>query len=446
MSRLFYAQQINLRLFIQWPLGSIYANLATRCGNSMTKSIGIWRSWALVAGMMIGSGIFTLPSVLAPYGSYSFLGWIITGFGAMCLALSYSYLARRRPGLGGPYAYVYEAFGRYPAALTAWAYWISLWSASAAIAMSFAGYFELLVPWLATHPLITATTNNIVLSIIVVGLFTLINLRGAKEAGTVQLLTTLLKIIPLILIGLAGILYGEVREIPATNPDNESFMHMIAGICLLITWSFIGVECATLPSEDTIEPEKTIPRASVLGTLTALVVYMIAMFGVMSLLPLELLLNSTSPFADAAQQLFGNVGAILIALGAVFAIGGALNVCILISGTIMLAAAKDRLFPTYFAKTSAKGTPKRALLFSSLLTVSLITFNTNKALLSAFEYFLIISTFSVLLVYFGSALASLRLQWKDQQRGIKISWLTVIIGLLATLFSLLALVGAWVIY
>jgi basic amino acid/polyamine antiporter, APA family len=412
----------------------------------MNKSIGIWRSWALVAGMMIGSGIFTLPSVLAPYGSYSFLGWIITGFGAMCLALSYSYLSRRRPGLGGPYAYVYEAFGRYSAAFTAWAYWISLWSASAAIAMSFAGYFELLVPWLATHQLFSSLSNNIVLPIIVVALFAFINLRGTKEAGTVQLLTTILKIIPLVLIGLAGIFYGEVRDIPASKPTDETFIQMIAGICLLITWSFIGVESATLPTEDTVEPEKTIPRASILGTLTALLVYMIAMLGVMSVVPVEQLLISTSPFADAAQQLFGNIGSIVVALGAVFAIGGALNVCILVSGTIMLAGAKDKLFPTFFAKTTLQGTPQRALVLSCLLTVALIYFNTSKALLSAFEYFLIISTFSVLLVYLGSALASLRLQWKDQQRGIKINWLTVIISLLATLFSLLALVGAWVVY
>ena len=412
----------------------------------MTKTIGIWRSWALVAGMMIGSGIFTLPAVLAPYGSFSFIGWLVTGFGAMCLALSYSYLSRRNAGLGGPYAYVYEAFGRYPAALTAWAYWISLWSASAAIAMSFAGYFEPLVPWLASHQLISGISNNIVLPIIVVSVFTLINLRGSEEAGTVQLLTTILKIIPLLLIGVAGIFYGEVSDIPATNPNNEPMLHMIAGICLLITWSFIGVECATLPSEDTVEPEKTIPRASVLGTLTALLVYMVAMFGVMSVVPVEQLLNSSSPFADAAQQLFGNMGATLVALGAVFAIGGALNVCILVSGTIMLAGAKDKLFPGLFALTSAQGTPRRALMFSALLSVVLIAFNSSEALLSAFELFLIISTFSVLLVYLGSALASLRLQWLDHQNGQALSWLNIAIGLLATVFSLLALVGAWVLY
>jgi APA family basic amino acid/polyamine antiporter len=67
----------------------------------MKKTIGIWRSWALVAGMMIGSGILTMPALLAGYGSYSFIGWAVTGFGAICLALTYSYLSSRKPGLGG---------------------------------------------------------------------------------------------------------------------------------------------------------------------------------------------------------------------------------------------------------------------------------------------------------------------------------------------------------
>ena len=412
----------------------------------MKKSIGIWRSWALVAGMMIGSGIFTLPAVLAPYGSYSFIGWIVSGLGAICLAMSYSYLARRNPALGGPYAYVYQAFGRYPAAITAWAYWISLWCASAAIVLAFSGYFEILLPWLLNHQLVAGLSNNIVLSVIVLMLFTLINLRGVREAGTVQLFTTVLKIIPLLLIGLLGAAYGEVQHIPATNPDNDSFLHMIAAICLLITWSFIGVESATLPADDTVEPQKTIPRASVLGTLTALLVYMVAMYGVMSVLPLSSLLQSTSPFADAAQLLFGNTGAIIVALGAVFAIGGALNACILISGTIMLAGAKDGLYPNYFAKTTAQGTPRRALIFSSLLSLLLIVLNTSKALLSAFEMFLILSTFCVLLVYLLSALASLKLQWQDKQQGIPIHYANLAVGALATLFAALALLGAGVLY
>ena len=183
---------------------------------SLKKSIGIWRSWALVAGMMIGSGIFTLPALLASYGSFSFIGWAVTGFGALCLALSYSYLSGRQSGLGGPYFFVQQAFGKIPAAIVGWGYWISLVSSIAAIALSFLGYSQNFLPILASEPLYST-----IFSIFVILFFTGINLWGVREASTVQLITTIIKILPLLMIGLLGIMFGEVTDIPAVNPDDS---------------------------------------------------------------------------------------------------------------------------------------------------------------------------------------------------------------------------------
>jgi APA family basic amino acid/polyamine antiporter len=135
---------------------------------------------------------------------------------------------------------------------------------------------------------------------------------------------------------------------------------MVAALCLLIMWAFIGVESTTLPSEDTINPTKIIARASILGTLPALSVYVIAMFGIMSLAELQ---NSTSPFADPAQLIMGDTGAMIITIGALFAIGGTLNVCIMIVGTIMLVGARDKIFPTYFSQQNAAGTPRQHCCF-----------------------------------------------------------------------------------
>jgi APA family basic amino acid/polyamine antiporter len=407
----------------------------------MKKTIGIWRSWALVAGMMIGSGILTLPALLAAYGSYSFIGWAVTGFGAICLALTYSYLSSRKPGLGGPYFYVQEAFGYKWAAIVAWGYWISLVASVAALALAFTGYSKTYLPFIDHHSLYSA-----VFSIGIIVLFTVINIRGVREATTVQLITTVVKILPLVFIGVAGIIFGEVKEIPAVNPDNNSLFQMIAGLCLLIMFAFIGVEAATLPSEDTVDAKKTIPRASILGTLTAVIVYVVAMLGLMSIIPLAELQQTTAPFADAAQILIGNSGAIIITIGALFAISGTLNVCIMITGTIMLAGARDGMFPQYFSQQNAQGTPVRALLFSSALGIILLLFNNSKSLISSYEYLLIIATFAVLVVYLGTGLASIKLQWQDHKQGQTISIIHLTIALLATLFSLLAIIGAWVVY
>jgi APA family basic amino acid/polyamine antiporter len=407
----------------------------------MKKSIGIWRSWALVAGMMIGSGIFTLPALLASYGSFSFIGWAVTGFGAMCLALSYSYLSARQSGLGGPYFFVQQAFGKIPAAIVGWGYWISLVSSVAAIALSFSGYSQNYLPILASEPLYST-----IFSILIILFFTAINLWGVREASAVQLITTIIKILPLLLIGLAGILFGEVTEIPAVNPDDSNIFKMVAALCLLIMWAFIGVESATLPAEDTIDPKKTIPRASILGTLTALAVYVIAMLGIMSIMPLGDLQNSASPFADAARLIIGDTGAIIITIGALFAIAGTLNVCILIAGWILLAGARDKIFPSYFSQQNKQGTPIRALVCCAVIAITLLFLNSSKTLMNGFEYLLIIATFAALIVYLATGLASIKLQWQDHKQGQPLSYIQFSIALLACVFSMLAILGAWVLY
>ncbi|MDC8829511.1 APC family permease [Alteromonas gilva] len=407
----------------------------------MSKSIGIWKSWALVTGMMVGSGILSLPAVLAPYGSFSFVGWLVTGAAAMCLAMCYYYLSARNPGLGGPYFYVREAFGALPAAIVGWGYWMSLVAGAAAISLSFAGYF------LSVLPLFTDTAvHATLLAVICVVIFTLINLIGVKTAGTVQLVMTLIKIIPLLVVGVLGIYAGDLAAIPAYEPGDVTVVESIAAMSLLIMWAFIGVECATIPAEDIENPKKNIPRASLLGTASALAVYVIAMAGVMSIVPFGQLAASASPFNDAAKLLIGNSGAILISAGALFAIGGTLNVTIMVMGSFMVAGARDKVFPAYFSVENSAGTPARALLASSAVVVFLLAFNANNTLLKGFEYLLIISTFTVLITYLGSGLACIKLELNDVKQGKRCNYTRLVIAALASVFSLLATIGAGVLY
>ncbi len=403
--------------------------------------IGFWRSWALVVGMMIGSGIFTLPAVLAPYGASSFLGWAITALGALCLVFSLSYMAARNPQAGGPQAYVFEAFGRVPAMIVAWGYWISVLVAVAAIALSFAGYLGVFFPIIEGKPLV-----NALVALVVVWCFTAISLRGTEEASIVQLVTSLLKIMPLLVIGIAGLLVGDVTSIPLGNPKNESFPVMIAGILLLIMWSYIGIESATIPAEDTVDAKKTIPRALFAGTLTATAVYMLSLAGVMALVPVETLANSAYPFSDAARLLFGSAGAWVVAVGALISIGGALNACVFLTGVVPFAGAKEGLFPKVLGRGRNDGTGVNAILFSSTLASVLIMSNASKGLLKSFELMILISTFSVLIAYLGAALASLKLQLLDHKQGHAIKPFRFLVSLLATLFALFAIAGAWSLY
>src|SRR3954447_24141928 len=112
----------------------------------VSQPIGFWASVALVMGNMIGSGVFLLPASLAPYGSISLAGWLVSGCGSILLALVFARLARFMPATGGPYAYTRMAFGDLAGFLVAWGYWLSVCSANAALAVALVGYLDPFIP------------------------------------------------------------------------------------------------------------------------------------------------------------------------------------------------------------------------------------------------------------------------------------------------------------
>ena len=169
----------------------------------LKRSMGLWMATALVVGNMVGSGIFTLPAVLAgEAGPASILALVFTGIGAMLLALVFANLGRAHPHTGGPYYFARRAFGDFVGFQTAWAYWIAAWVGNAAIAVAFAGYLG--VFWGDVN------TTNWLAALVAIGaiwLFTLVNILGARETGVAQVLTTVLKFVPLAVIGLIGLFY-----------------------------------------------------------------------------------------------------------------------------------------------------------------------------------------------------------------------------------------------
>jgi len=402
----------------------------------MKRSFGFWRSWALVVGTMIGNGIFMLPTVLAPYGSLSLLGWIFAGGGTLFIALMLGSLARRIPRLGGPYVYTRKALGDLPGFLVGWGYWISICTANAAAAVAFVGYFAIFVPGVLTEPLAGAAT-----ALIIIWLFTGINVTGVKTAGIVQLVTTLLKLLPLFLIAGSGLLLGDITAIPMSNPNNEPLPLLISGLIMLTMWAYVGVEGITIPADDVIEPAKTIPRALIAGTLTATGVYVIATYGVMALIPTAKLAISTSPFADAASLIFGPWGAGLVAIGALISITGSLNGNILVVGMMPHAVARDKLFPARFAKLNNTGVPAFSLVVSGLLSSVLIVMNYARGLVAAFQMLILLATLTTLLPYAASALSDLIFQKQDIDSGKKINWKSLGVTIGALGFSLFTIIG-----
>ncbi len=401
--------------------------------SKMNRSLGFWRTWALVVGAMIGSVVFVLPTLLAPFGRLSLVGWAISALGSLCIALTFGSLATRIPKIGGPYAYTREAFGDLPAFVVAWGFWISISTGIALVSVAFSGYMSVFIPWLATP------MGGAVGAILLIWILTGINLSGVRSAGIVGLVMTLLKIIPLIVVGVVGLTIGEVSPLAPAEPVEGSFFLAFAGIILLTMGAFVGIEAGTIPADDVIKPEKTIPRAMLAGTLTATVVYMLATSGVMSLIPADELSQSVSPFSGAASSVFGDWGAKAVAVGAIISIVGVLNANILLASQMPRAAALDRLFPARLANLNSRNAPSFSMLISVAFAISLIALNYTKGIVGAFELMLLLTTITALIPYFAGALAEFALK---RRGGEAIGWKTTLYAGGALVFSLVAIFGS----
>ncbi len=262
-----------------------------------SRPLGLWMATALVVGSMIGSGVFLLPAALAPYGAASLVGWGITLCGALLLAATFAKLAVHWPCTGGPYAYVRRSFGDAAGFGIAWSYWISIWSGMAGIAVAFAGSMGAIFPALTATPMRAATC-----ALAALWLCTLVNLVGLRQAGLLQVLATTLKLLPLLLFGIAALWFVDAGNYIPFNPTGDSLPHVAQVTVILTMWAFAGLEVATVPAGAIRDAKRTIPRATLLGTLLAGIATILACTVVIGLVPTDILKDSGAPMAEAAAS------------------------------------------------------------------------------------------------------------------------------------------------
>lgn len=389
------------------------------------KPLGFWSCWSLVVGCMIGSGIFLVPTQLAPYGLLSFGGWIIAGIGSIALALVFGRLASRTQCNGGPYAYSRQSFGDFTGFLMGWAYWLSFVIGVPTVAIAFVGYLGVFVPALNGNPM-----AQLSVAIAMIALFTYINIRGLKEMSAAQITLTLLKIVPIVaIIGLA-FPAGSTANLPAFNPSGGSILAALSATALIALWPFTGFEVVTLPATNVKNCERTIPQALTTGMITVVILYLAASAALMMLLPPSQLANSTAPIADAARA-FGPWGPNVIAAGALVATAGTMNGLIFTCGQMPMAVAADGLAPAWLARTTKHGTPHLALILSSVLGGAMLALNYARGFLDAFEFLLKMATSLGLIYYVVVALAEFRHSMKSAK-----AWASVaIVGIAYSIFA-----------
>jgi APA family basic amino acid/polyamine antiporter len=401
-------------------------------------SLGLGMSTALVIGNMIGSGVFLLPSALASYGSVSILGWLFTSAGALLLALVFARMSRAYPQTGGPYVYSRRAFGGFVGFQTAWGHWIALWAGNAAIVVAFVGYLAHFWDELGTNSVLAA-----VVGLLAIWGLTAVNAAGVLAGGMVQAVTTVLKLVPLVAIAVLGLFFIDVDNLREFNNSGDSVFGAVTSAATLTLWAFIGIESAAVPAEDVKDPERTVPRATILGTIVAAVVYILGTVAVMGIVPADALAESTAPFADAATSMYGDWAGDAVAIGAIISAFGALNGWILLQGQVPLAAARDGLFPKVFARTSANGTPVVGLVISSVLITILMLMNYNATLVDQFTFVILLATLTALIPYAYSAAAEVMLFMTEPERFSGVNLVKdTLIAALAFGYSLWAIAGS----
>jgi amino acid transporter len=366
------------------------------------KALGLAACTALVVGNMVGSGFYLSPAAVAPYGLFAAVVWLVMGTGAICLGLSFARLARLIPKSGGPYTYTRAAYGDFPGFLVAWGYWISIWSSLPAIAVAFSGYLVEFLPGLrGNRPVTIAVTLG------AIWLVTLVNLRGVDSAGLFSSLATYIKLVPLVIVALLGLFFADFHNLSEFNPSGESLLGAAGALAPLTMFAYLGLESATVPAGDVRDPERTVPRSTMLGVGISALVYVLGTLAVMGVIPREQLAQSSKPFSEAATFMWGPWAGGAFSLAIMISSLGALNGWTLMMGQVPMAAAQDGLFPAVFGRKSARGVPAFGIVISVALASALLLVQASGAanLVTFYRVIVNLSTMTAVVPYVFCALA-----------------------------------------
>jgi APA family basic amino acid/polyamine antiporter len=390
-----------------------------------SRMLGKWMSAAMVVGTMVGSGIYLLPTTLAPFGFNLVLAFLVTGFGTLCLAFALARMAAKIPG--GPFAYIDRSFGETTAFLTLWCYTISQVTGVAGVCVAVAGALG------HVFPEVQSGAGLIGVAIGAIAILTLVNLRGARSAGVLQVVTTLIKLVPLILV--LVLVFGRLGSGQAIE-RLEPVPVTLAGIttaAALILFSLTGFEAAVMTANVTRDSTRTVPRSTITGTAFTAIIYLLATVATLMLLPSAIAAKSGAPFADAIAPALGTAAGILVALIAAISAFGTGNALLLIAAESSRTMAQARDLPRIFARSNGVGAPSGALFICGGAAALLVLASSSKNFVSVYVLITLVSTLLSLVLYLVCAAAALKL---------RVAGKATIIVLIGMLYSLAMFVGA----
>ena len=386
-----------------------------------TQLLGPWMTSALVVGGMIGAGIFMLPVSLAPYGANAIIAWVVSSIGVLSLAYSLARLARR-DGLGIQ-AYIERELGPTIGFIITWAFWVSVWTSNAALAIAAASGLARIVPSLADP------TSIAWVSIALIGFLTIVNALGARATGRMALLTVAIKVMPLLavvlILGSTSVAGGPIEplaQMPLTFSN-------LAGATALTLFALLGFETATAPVDKVRDPGRTIPLAILVGTAFVATLYLFSSTAVLLILPAETVASSVAPFADAIGGAWGEQAALLAAFAMAVSAFGCLNGGVMIGGELSYSMALRGDLPALLAKTDKAGTPIVGQVIAAALAIILVMSNISRGTAGLFTFIILLTTSATLWLYLAGAVAALK------QRPGRGAAFVIAVGIAFTFFA-----------
>ncbi|HVP24391.1 MAG TPA: APC family permease [Methanomicrobiales archaeon] len=318
----------------------------------------------IVIGSIVGADIYIASALTAGLvGPFAIVVWALAAICATVLALVFAYCSYYLPLVGGPFAYVSEAFDDFYGFIAGWSLWIAEILALPVFAIAFTQYLEYFIP---LSPL-----QEILVKGAFITALTLVNVVGVKAAGRVNDLLTMLKLLPLFAIvagGLAVFVLDPARFIANYTPLAPLGFGHVGAALVLIFWAYAGFELGTLPASEVKDPKNNIPKAIIRGMAVVTLFYLSTNFVVFGMVPWQVLAGSKTPLVLVGAALFGAAGAAFMTVGALVSVSGSDESGILGTARLSYAMAIDGLFPKVFARIHpGYETPYAALVIEGVI-------------------------------------------------------------------------------
>jgi arginine:agmatine antiporter len=364
------------------------------------RKMSLTQATMLVAGNMIGTGVFLLPVNLAHVGGIAIFGWLVATAGVAALGLAFAKLGELNPQQGGPYAYARDFLGPYAGFQTNYVYWFGNWIGNIAIAVAAIGYLAELIPAVVAPP------ASVVATAILIWLLTFLNILGPRVIGMLETWTMALALVPILAIAILGWLWFDPQLFLAGwNVSGESDMQAVSRAASMALWAYMGIESAAVSAGVIENPSRNVPLATLIGLSLAAVVYLLSSSVIMGLLPNETLRTSHAPFAEAARIAIGTAGAVVISVCAVLKSIGSLGGWMLLVGQSAQAAANDGMFPRIFARLNANGVPGAGLIIVAVLMTIVLVATMSPTLADQFNHIVDLAVILIIVPYVYSAVA-----------------------------------------